>query len=87
MTTLAICRPRPDADMTIFAEHVTAEGQALRELGKRGLLREAYSPGRPGAVLILDTDTDTAAGLLAQLPLAVAGLLDIELIPLTRLTL
>jgi hypothetical protein len=85
MTTLAICRPRPDADMSTFTEHLAAEGEALRRLAQRGLLCDAYSPGRPGAVLILDTDTDTAARLLAELPLAAAGMLDIELIPLTPL--
>ncbi len=69
--------------MSVFADHLAAEGEALRELGQRGFLREAYSIGRPGAVLILDTDTDAAARLLAELPLAVAGVLDIELFPLT----
>lgn len=85
MTTLAICRPRAYADLSTFAKHLPAEGEALCKLSQRGLLREAYSPGRPGAVLIFDADHDTTARLLAELPLAVAGVLDIELIPLTPL--
>ena len=44
---------------------------------------EAYTPGGPGAVLILEvSDLDQAESDLTELPLKMAGLIDIELIPL-----
>lgn len=62
---------------------VPAETAALRELTGRGILTSAWTPGRPGAVLMVDLpDANGAARLAASLPLAQAGLITTEIIPL-----
>jgi len=55
----------------------------MREQKARGILTGAWSPGRPGAVLMLQTaDAEAAAGILAGFPLVEAGLITTEIIPL-----
>ena len=81
--TLAVCRPVAGADMSAFATHVPDEVRAVRALLDSGALLEAYTIGRPGAVLILDGDAAQARTVLATLPLVAAGLLDLELLELT----
>ncbi len=87
MTLLALCRPRPDADPAAFAGLLAAEADALRRLKAEGWLTAAYSPGRPGAVLLLEGDPEAADAVLADLPLVAAGLIDVELIALTPIDL
>jgi hypothetical protein len=81
---LVLCRPAAGVDpATAFPPHLPAERDALRELRERGVLTEAYSPGGPGAILILTVPDLAAAHAIAQeLPLAAAALIDVELIPL-----
>jgi len=80
---LVICRPADGADPAEFRQLVPAETAALRDLKARGLLTGAWSPGHPGAVLMLDVaGEDVAASLVASLPLAQSGLITTELIPL-----
>ena len=56
---------------------------ALRQYLAKGTLTEAYSPGGPGAVLIFEAATREAAeALAASLPLALAGLIDTDVIEL-----
>lgn len=51
-----------------------------------GILVEAWSPGGPGAVLVVDAGSDSdAEAIIAQLPLTVAGLIECELTPLHEL--
>jgi muconolactone delta-isomerase len=83
MLILVICRPAEDADQAEFRRLVPAEAAALRELKDSGALTAAWSPGRPGAVLMLDVaDEAEAARTVATLPLARAGLIRAEVIPL-----
>lgn len=82
MKTLVICRPKPDADPEAFRSLLPDEAAALRSLTDAGALLEAYSPGRPGAVLVLAGNAAQAGAAIAGLPLVVAGLLDVELIEL-----
>jgi hypothetical protein len=49
---LVVCRPVSDNDQSEFRRTVPAESAALRELKERGILANAWTPGRPGAVLI-----------------------------------
>jgi muconolactone delta-isomerase len=80
---LVICRPVPGGDHDEFMRLVPGETAALRELKAKGLLTEAWSPGRPGAVLVLDVaDEAAAASLAAAFPLVKAGLITIEIVPL-----
>jgi hypothetical protein len=56
---------------------------ALRRLRAAGQLCEAFSPGGPGAVLILDSpNTDAARRTTETLPLHRAGLIEAEIIEL-----
>jgi muconolactone delta-isomerase len=80
---LVICRPAADADQVEFRRLMTAEAAALRQLNSSGALTGAWSPGHPGAVLMLDVPDQTqAARLTADLPLARAGLITTEIIQL-----
>ena len=88
MRVLVICRDIPDGDQDEFRRLVPGETAALRELKAKGLLIEVWSPGRPGAVLILDVaDEAAAADLMAGFPLVQAGLISTEIVPLHPLDL
>ena len=54
MLMLVICRPAADADLAGFGQVLTEEFAALRRLKAAGVLTQAWSPGRPGAVLMLE---------------------------------
>jgi muconolactone delta-isomerase len=83
MQFLVICRPAPDGDQDEFKRLVPGETAALRDLKARGILVGAWSPGRPGAVLVLDVpDEPEAARLVAEFPLVQAALITTEIIPL-----
>jgi muconolactone delta-isomerase len=88
MLILVLCRVADGAVDAEFRRHIPAETAALRELKASGVLAEAWSPGRPGAVLLLDVPSQAeAAGITAALPLAQAGLITTETIPLHPLDL
>jgi hypothetical protein len=83
MLILVICRPAEGADQTEFLRLVPEEAAALRELKASRVLTGAWSPGHPGAVLMLDVPDEAEAGrLTAGLPLVQAGLISTEIIPL-----
>lgn len=83
MKFLVICSPKVGASMDRFAALVREEGEDLRRLKSQGVLSEAWSPGGPGAVLIIEAPSEEdAEGVIAQLPLTVAGLIDFDLTPL-----
>ena len=59
------------------------ETEAMREQKALGTLTGAWSPGRPGAVLMLEVaDAAAATTILAGFPLVEAGLISTEIIPL-----
>jgi hypothetical protein len=66
----------------VSAPRAGEELAALRALKARGALLEAYSPGRPGAVLVFAGDEQAVAQALDELPLYRAQLLEVELIEL-----
>ena len=79
-----LCRPVSGIDATAaFGPHLAAEIAALKALRDRGILVSAYTLDGPGAALFVDVasaaDADDVA---AELPLNVAGLLDVEIIAL-----
>lgn len=83
MLILVVCRPAEAGDQAEFRRLVAAETGALRELKSSGVLTGAWSPGHPGAVLMLDVpDAGEAARVAADLPLVRAGLITTEIIPL-----
>jgi hypothetical protein len=83
MKLLAIARPRQGADVGLITRHAPDEMRALWQLYRDGVVREMYSPGRPGTVLVLETeDRAEAEAAVAALPLTAAGVIDFELIEL-----
>jgi len=80
---LVICRPAAGGDPDEFKRLVPFETEVMREQKERGTLTGAWSPGHPGAVLMLEAaDATAAAGILAGFPLVEAGLISTEIIPL-----
>jgi muconolactone delta-isomerase len=80
---LVICRRAPDGDTDAFSRLVASERDVLRKLHRDGVLTSAWSPGGPGAVLILDLPDQVAVErITSDLPLAAAGLITTEVIPL-----
>jgi hypothetical protein len=81
---LAILRPDNSGDLG-----AAIAGRAQEELGvlwnqyRKGLVREIYSPGGPGAVLIVEADSrDSAYSALGELPLLADEIMSLELIEL-----
>jgi muconolactone delta-isomerase len=67
-----------------FQPHLHAEAAHVWELYQAGVVRELYfRADRHEAVLVLECpDADAARDVLASLPLAQAGLITFEIIPL-----
>jgi hypothetical protein len=83
MMVLAIGRLREGAEARSVALRARDEMRALWRLYRDGVVREMYWPGRPGAVLLLETAAwRDAESALAGLPLAAAGVIEFELIEL-----
>jgi muconolactone delta-isomerase len=88
MQFLVICRPDPGGDPEEFARLVPFETEKLRELAAAGTLTGAWTPGPPGAVLMLEAaDEDEIASILATLPLVQADEITTEIIPLYAIDL
>lgn len=88
MKLLAIGRPRAGVDARgAIIRYAAAEMGSLWSLYRVGVVREMYSPGGPGAVLVLETDTrQDALATLAALPLAANQVIEFELIELHPFT-
>ena len=56
MQFLVICRPAAGGDPDEFSRLVPFETEALREQKQRGTLTGAWTPGHPGAVLLLEAE-------------------------------
>ena len=83
MQFLVICRPAEGGDPDEFSRLIPFETEVMREQKARGILTGAWSPGHPGAVLMLEVpDAEAATRILAGFPLAEAGLISTEIIPL-----
>ena len=84
MKLLAIMRPENARDVRAeVAGHAAAELRALWELYKKGIVREMYSPGDPGAMLILEADSlKEAERALATKPLLAGGIMGLGMIEL-----
>jgi hypothetical protein len=79
---LVICSPRPGVAPGQIAAHVAAEMAALRQLKSDGRLLDAYSPGGPGAILILDGEPAAVDSAVAALPMVREGLIETQIIEL-----
>jgi muconolactone delta-isomerase len=80
---LVICRPADGGDPDEFERLVPFETEVMRAQKARGALTGAWSPGHPGAVLMLEAaDVAAAEQILSGFPLVEAGLISTEIIPL-----
>jgi hypothetical protein len=82
---LAIGHPRNGVRWEDIAPYVGEQARSVWEQYETDQVREFYlrADHQPGAVLVLECDDVTEAErLVAALPIAEAGLLDFELIPL-----
>jgi hypothetical protein len=71
---LVVCSPREGIDpATEIMPLAGDEMEALQALRDRGLLREAYSPGGPGAVLMFEGARAEVDRALEELPMIRAG--------------
>ncbi len=77
-------RPREGIDVQPeVVRHAAAELSALWALYRGGTVREMYTPGGPGAVLVLEADSPEAAqDALSALPLLSNEVMALELIEL-----
>jgi hypothetical protein len=84
MKVLAIGRPRPDVDVARELPRLAEpELRAVWTLYRDGVLREMYSPGAPGAVLVFEVGAERdARRLLDALPMVTAGVIEFEVIGL-----
>jgi len=81
---LAIMRPRDGVDVRAeVMRHADAELRALWQLYRDGVVREMYSPGGPGALLILEAGSvKEAERALGAMPLLADGIMGLEVIEL-----
>ena len=84
MKILALEKEIPNITPGQFAPHLKAEAARVWELYKSGQIREIYfREDRSEAILILEcADAEEAHQVLDSLPLAQAGLIGFEVIPL-----
>jgi len=91
MKLLAIGRPGAGADLREIGAYAEADMRALWGLHTTGTVREMYTRGRAGAVLMLEAPSAAdAAAAVNGLPLATAGLIEFEVIephPFAALTM
>lgn len=84
MRILALEVERPDVTSGDFQPLLETEARKVWELQQEDFIREIYfRADQASAVLMLECgDLEEARSRLSQLPLASAGLIDFELIPL-----
>jgi hypothetical protein len=76
--------PQPGATMEKFHPHLLDEARHGWQLYKSGIVRDIYfRQDRPGVAIIAEAESiEAAREALAQFPLAKAGLIDWDVIPL-----
>ena len=84
MKLMAIARPRPGIDAPReIAKHASEELQHLWGMYADGVVREMYSPGGPGVVLVLEVvSADAARAALSELPLVANEIVELEVLEL-----
>ena len=84
MKILALEKELPGGTAEAFQPHLKAEALSIWKLQQSGVLREIYfNSDQHSAVLMLECNgTEEARRILGGLPLAAAGLIAFEIIPL-----
>lgn len=80
MRILCLDIPAPGASLEKYAPHLNAEALHAWGLYKSGFIRDIYfRQDRPGVAIFLECDSvDEAMNVMAEFPLAKAGLLSFE---------
>jgi hypothetical protein len=80
--------PQPGASMEKYMPHMLDEVRHSWQLYKNGMVRDIYfRQDRPGVAIIAEADsTEAARKALSEFPLAKAGLIDWDVIPLGPFT-
>ncbi|WCM88380.1 superoxide dismutase [Acidovorax sp. NCPPB 3576] len=84
MKLLCLDIPQPGASLDQYQPHMLNEARHAWQLHSRGIVRDIYlRQDRPGVAIIAECDSvEAARQALRELPLAQAGLIDWEVIPL-----
>lgn len=84
MKLLCLDVPMPGASPETYRPHLLDETRHGWQLYKRGVVRDIYfRQDRPGVAIIAECDSvDAARQALREFPLAKAGLIDWDIIPL-----
>ena len=84
MKLLCLDVPQPGATMEKYQPHMQAEARHAWQTYKNGLIRDIYfRQDRPGVAILAEAESvDAAKAQLMQFPLAKAGLIGWEVIPL-----
>ena len=84
MKLLCLDIPQPGANLEKYQPYLAAEVRHAWHLYKSGVVRDFYfRQDRPGVALIAECDSvEAAKRTLREFPLAKAGLIDWEVIPL-----
>lgn len=84
MRILCLDIPAPGASLEKYAPHLNAEALHAWGLYESGFIRDInFRQDRPGVAIFLECDSvDEAMNVMAEFPLAKAGLLSFECIPL-----
>jgi hypothetical protein len=84
MKFLCLDIPAPDATLEKYQPHLQDEARHAWQLYKGGVVRDIYfRQDRPGVAIIAECESaDAALKTLREFPLAKAGLLDWDVIPL-----
>lgn len=88
MRILCLDKPAPGATLEKYLPHLNAEVFHAWSLYKSGVMRDIYyRQDRPGVAIFLECESvEQAQRLLADFPLAKAGLLGFDCIPLGAFT-
>ncbi|MGM3173061.1 superoxide dismutase [Dickeya lacustris] len=88
MKLLCLDIPKPGATLEQYEPHMLDEVRHGWSLYKSGLVRDIYfRQDRPGVAIVAECDSvDAARVALAEFPLAKAGLIDWDIIPLGPFT-
>jgi len=88
MKFLCLDVPQPGATMEKYLPHMKDEARHAWQMYKGGMIRNIYfRQDRPGVAIIAESDSvETAKAALAEFPLAKAGLIGWDVIPLGPFT-
>lgn len=84
MKLLCLDVPQPGATLEKYQPHMSNEARHAWQLYKTGIVRDIYFRNdRPGVAIIAECDSvEAAKSALGELPLAKAGLIGWDVIPL-----